>query len=76
MYKFIALIVILFIMYNICNGDDDICSLPLKTGPCRAAFQRYGYVEGKGCVLFTYGGCQGNANNFETLEACKNACEN
>ncbi|KAL5112326.1 Histone acetyltransferase KAT5 [Taenia crassiceps] len=26
------------------------------------------------CVQFTYGGCGGNANNFETKEACEERC--
>jgi hypothetical protein len=26
------------------------------------------------CVPFIYGGGAGNANNFETLKACKRAC--
>ncbi|XP_033009901.1 WAP four-disulfide core domain protein 3-like [Lacerta agilis] len=53
----------------------DRCQLPPKTGPCLAAFQRYYYnPEEKKCVLFTYGGCQGNSNNFETKEACEAAC--
>lgn len=26
------------------------------------------------CEGFNYGGCKGNANNFETKQACENAC--
>ncbi|KAG1939047.1 tissue factor pathway inhibitor [Pimephales promelas] len=26
------------------------------------------------CELFEYGGCQGNANNFETLQECEDMC--
>lgn len=53
--------------------EAEICGLPVVTGPCNAAFPRYAY-DGSQCVPFTYGGCQGNANNFETLEACEQAC--
>jgi hypothetical protein len=27
------------------------------------------------CELFTYSGCYGNSNNFQTLEACENKCK-
>nr|XP_028591493.1 whey acidic protein-like [Podarcis muralis] len=53
----------------------DRCQLPPKTGRCLAAFPRYYYNPSeKKCVLFTYGGCEGNSNNFETKEACEAAC--
>ena len=39
------------------------CQQPLLTGPCRAAFPRWGSKDGE-CVQFTYGGCEGNTNNF------------
>jgi hypothetical protein len=26
------------------------------------------------CEAFSYGGCEGNANNFETKAACEQAC--
>ncbi|CAM5093887.1 unnamed protein product [Eretmochelys imbricata] len=26
------------------------------------------------CQEFTYGGCQGNANNFRSLESCEKSC--
>ncbi|EPB74788.1 Kunitz/Bovine pancreatic trypsin inhibitor domain protein [Ancylostoma ceylanicum] len=36
----------------------------------------YGYDTTKGkCVQFMYGGCQGNKNNFESMENCEKECE-
>ncbi|VDK85707.1 unnamed protein product [Dibothriocephalus latus] len=53
----------------------DLCELPQDTGPCRARFIRYAYDgKAKACVPFTYGGCQGNENNFETKEGCEEKC--
>ncbi|VDD76790.1 unnamed protein product [Mesocestoides corti] len=54
---------------------DPVCKLPKEVGPCRAAYRRWTYDLSKGqCVEFTYGGCLGNANNFETKEACEAKC--
>ncbi|KHJ95480.1 Kunitz/Bovine pancreatic trypsin inhibitor domain protein [Oesophagostomum dentatum] len=33
----------------------------------------YDYTRNK-CVLFFYGGCLGNENNFETLKDCQSVC--
>jgi hypothetical protein len=53
----------------------DTCSLPAETGRCRAAIPRYYHDSASGtCKQFTYGGCDGNANNFETQQACERAC--
>ncbi|XP_071535857.1 uncharacterized protein [Panulirus ornatus] len=54
---------------------DEVCLLDKDSGPCLAHFDRYAYdrVSGK-CDHFIYGGCQGNGNNFETLEECWEAC--
>nr|XP_020662707.1 kunitz-type protease inhibitor 4 [Pogona vitticeps] len=52
-----------------------ICRLPKEVGPCLAAFSRWFYNgQTQKCEAFTYGGCQGNANNFKTLEECQKKC--
>lgn len=52
-----------------------LCSAPLKTGPCRALFPKWGFNAASGqCVPFFYGGCKGNKNNFETQEDCQEMC--
>nr|XP_054928943.1 tissue factor pathway inhibitor-like [Dermacentor andersoni] len=54
---------------------DPVCELPKKVGPCRGHFPRYYYnVSTDTCEPFIYGGCQGNANNFETLTQCETRC--
>jgi hypothetical protein len=57
-------------------GGSDVCSLPAGvTGPCNAAFARWTFnSQSSNCERFTYGGCEGNANNFETFEECVSAC--
>lgn len=53
----------------------DACGLPIVVGPCEAAIRRYAFdTEAGRCVPFTYGGCGGNANNFESLAACQAVC--
>jgi hypothetical protein len=51
------------------------CGLPIVPGDCLALVPRYAFDAALGhCAPFTYGGCRGNANNFETLEACQATC--
>ncbi|XP_035827544.1 papilin-like [Aplysia californica] len=51
------------------------CTLPAKTGNCRAAMTRYYYnPSSQSCQSFIYGGCQGNENNFRTESLCRAAC--
>jgi hypothetical protein len=51
------------------------CVQPIVIGPCRAAFRRYAFERSTGrCVRFTYGGCQGNENNFTSMGACQRTC--
>jgi len=58
-----------------CSGER-ICRLPPVTGPCRAYFSRYFFnTTSKQCEKFIFGGCQGNSNNFPTLELCQEKCQ-
>lgn len=55
--------------------DTSICYLPHETGRCRAYIEKWGFdASSRRCVKFTYGGCGGNANNFDTKEACEQRC--
>uniref|UniRef100_A0A6B0U0T5 Putative kunitz n=1 Tax=Ixodes ricinus TaxID=34613 RepID=A0A6B0U0T5_IXORI len=52
------------------------CELTPDDGPCRARIPSYYFDKFTGtCKEFMYGGCEGNANNFETLEACNEKCK-
>ena len=51
------------------------CDLDREVGSCKGKFVRYGFDQATGvCVNFVYGGCQGNANNFQTMESCSAEC--
>ncbi|KAL2777377.1 tissue factor pathway inhibitor 2 isoform 3 precursor [Daubentonia madagascariensis] len=57
------------------GNNAEICLLPPDEGPCRAQIPSYYYDRyTQSCRQFMYGGCEGNANNFETWEACDEAC--
>ncbi|CAD7079846.1 unnamed protein product [Hermetia illucens] len=55
--------------------NEDVCSQPLIIGTCRARIPLY-YFDSKtnSCEKFEYGGCDGNDNQFATLDECKKAC--
>lgn len=56
--------------------SDDRCLLPLDSGDCDAAFQAWGYNAETGrCEEFLWGGCGGNENRFDSLEACISVCD-
>ncbi|XP_047460147.1 collagen, type XXVIII, alpha 1a [Mugil cephalus] len=51
------------------------CSQPLDPGPCRQYVVMWYYdPEANACAQFWYGGCDGNANNFETEDICRSRC--
>ncbi|KFD45427.1 hypothetical protein M514_13698 [Trichuris suis] len=55
--------------------EENPCKLPAETGPCKASLTRYHYAwDLKKCVAFTYGGCKGNSNNFESIAECEEKC--
>ena len=57
------------------DSELETCNLPPETGPCKAAIPRYFFnPHTHECERFSYGGCQGNANNFKTLEDCEKSC--
>lgn len=59
------------------SSMNEVCRLREEPGPCRAAFPRFFFDTNTGqCRLFIYGGCQGNKNNFRSLQACRMKCSN
>lgn len=51
------------------------CALPVGPGLCKAIIPMYYYDQEKGCSKFTYGGCGGNRNQFNTKEECDALCK-
>ncbi|XP_039264911.2 papilin-like isoform X1 [Styela clava] len=75
--------------YGGCQGNDNnfasalecerkctnICLLPADKGPCEGLEKRYFFDKARGmCSIFTYGGCEGNSNNFMSLKDCRKTC--
>jgi hypothetical protein len=62
-----------------CGGaaspSSEACVAPKDAGPCKAMIPRFYFNAATGaCEQFVYGGCGGNDNRFETMEACQAAC--
>lgn len=56
-------------------GQASFCALEPDAGPCLALMTRFAFNAATGvCHPFTYGGCDGNANNFASAESCYTAC--
>ncbi|CDW61093.1 Kunitz BPTI domain containing protein, partial [Trichuris trichiura] len=55
--------------------EENPCKLPADPGPCRGKHSQYYYDwDSQQCAEFTYGGCEGNDNNFDSIEECEAAC--
>ena len=53
----------------------DICSQKRDSGICPGNVPRFYFDKSLArCQLFSYGGCGGNSNNFETLDQCVAHC--
>lgn len=52
-----------------------VCDLPLDAGSCENGSIAWHYDgESMTCVAFTYTGCGGNGNRFQTKEQCERQC--
>ncbi|XP_018578119.1 boophilin-H2-like, partial [Anoplophora glabripennis] len=62
-----------------CDGKPIItemaCGLPKDVGACKSNVDRWYFDTIRGhCEIFSYSGCEGNMNNFNTLEQCQTLC--
>ncbi|VDN06609.1 unnamed protein product [Thelazia callipaeda] len=57
------------------NSGKDICMLDRESGPCNdPVTQWYFDASSLECMKFTYGGCRGNGNRFNSRELCEQRC--
>lgn len=61
-----------------CKSKESVCDEPVDSGiECNTSSPspRYYYdSERKSCQMFNYDGCEGNDNNFATMDECKKLC--
>ena len=56
-------------------AEFDVCDEPVDAGRCREDHVKWYFDNGSGqCRQFRYGGCDGNANRFDSLDSCENIC--
>ena len=77
MQLFLATVVMQTLFLAVCQAEIDKCALPMQVGPCKAHIPMFYFNKASGsCLPFVYGGCFGNANQFTTLNQCKQNCAN
>lgn len=53
----------------------NLCRQSIETGNCNESIARWAFnADKKKCEPFYYSGCDGNSNNFESLEVCMHSC--
>jgi len=58
------------------DKPEDVCGLPEVRGDCRAMVTRFRFdSKTKKCIMFHYGGCNSNGNNFVSEEKCMQFCK-
>lgn len=64
-----------FLSFSHLVNTPNVCKLEPQSGSCYGLNERY-YFNGEtgSCEIFNYGGCQGNGNNFMTIEDCQSMC--
>ncbi|KAK7086885.1 Spondin-1 [Halocaridina rubra] len=54
---------------------EEVCMQEREMGPCRGRFRRWYFdTISQSCKEFSYGGCRGNRNNFESYDECQLMC--
>ncbi|KAM6959217.1 tissue factor pathway inhibitor 2 [Aplochiton taeniatus] len=73
---FLTLVALFSTIYNVfALQRKEVCLLQVDEGPCRGDILRYYYnTISQQCEKFSYGGCQGNTNNFLSYEECRKTC--
>ncbi|CEF62730.1 Proteinase inhibitor I2, Kunitz metazoa domain and Cysteine-rich repeat-containing protein [Strongyloides ratti] len=79
MFLWKKIILLFFVLcYNFCDGKPEKCTLAKNVGvTCENSSQgkKFYFDKNSGaCQFFIYKGCQGNENNFDSIEECKNVC--
>uniref|UniRef100_A0A914HT32 Uncharacterized protein n=1 Tax=Globodera rostochiensis TaxID=31243 RepID=A0A914HT32_GLORO len=61
---------------NVRDSAEVVCSLPPDAGACRQYVPKWFFNAQTGlCEQFSFGGCQGNQNNFAEREQCETKCK-
>ncbi|XP_013108569.1 PI-stichotoxin-Hcr2n-like [Stomoxys calcitrans] len=77
--KVIALLVVFIVaIFSVTTAASSVCTLAhSQIGHCRARVPAWSFDKRtKACVPFTYGGCGGNKNRFNSQAACERQCMN